>query len=76
VELASAFDEEPRMPPESDDEEIDSLEDLILVLEDLAEAYPYIDPDVEFIILEESSKPILIVSPTAFKTMERKAVGK
>ena len=73
--LSGAFPEEQTEFPESDDEEINSLEGLILVLEDLAESYPYIDPDVEFIILEESRKPIIIVSPTIFKTMERKAVG-
>ena len=56
------------------DEMIDSMKELITLLESLAESFPYLD-DYDILVVEESQKPIIIMSPDEFLKVQRKVIG-
>ena len=56
------------------DEMIDSMKELITLLESLAESFPYLD-DYDILVVEESQKPIIIMNPDEFLKVQRKIIG-
>jgi len=62
------------MRENEDGEEIKSFEELIRLLEEEAEEYPYID-DYPILIVEESKRPIIIMSPSEFEKLEKRILG-
>lgn len=66
---------EPRKEESDDLSELTTLDELIEYLEELAESYPYLDPDYDILVLEGSKKPIIIMSPEEFIKLERRVLG-
>jgi len=55
-------------------EEINEVTELISYFEDLAESYPYL-MDYDILIIDESTRPIVIMSPEEFNKLKRSIVG-
>lgn len=58
----------------SDGETFKDFADLIKFLEERAEEYPYLD-DLPILIVEECTRPFIVMGPNHFKEQEKRVVG-
>ena len=49
--------------------------DFLRLCESKAQPYPYLDPDLDILVVEECVKPIMIVGPDFFRELEKKIIG-
>lgn len=52
-----------------------SFEDFLRYLEEHAQAIPYIDPDYDILVVEESARPIIIMNSEYLKRLEKEFYG-
>lgn len=57
-----------------EENEVGTVGELILHLEGMAEPYPYLS-DFDILVIEESSKPILIMNLEEFRRFEDSVIG-
>jgi hypothetical protein len=51
------------------------IEPLIRMLERAAKPYPFLDPDYDILILEESEKPLIIMNREEYNKLWEKITG-
>ena len=55
---------------------IKDIEEVIKTLESAAKPYPFLDPEYDILIIEESEKPIIIMNEKEYNKLWDKIIGK
>ena len=54
---------------------IKDIEEVIKTLENAAKPYPFLDPEYDILIIEESEKPIIIMNTEEYNKLWEKIIG-